>query len=126
MKLVWFSRNDGSLFANCSAGRYCIHFDDEQGVYVLSRGERHIFQTVSLEEAKSCAEEFVDALLDVKRRLRQLPRLKAGTQQKPTRIRRPNDEALADEYLNYDPDTEAMLEGYSRRINEVRVEETTD
>lgn len=72
MKLVWFLRNDGSLFANCSAGRYCIHFDDKQGVYVLSRGERHLFQTASLEEAKSWAEEFVDALLAAKRRLREL------------------------------------------------------
>ena len=126
MKLVWFPRTDGSLFAYCSAGAYCIHFDDEQGVYVLSRGERHLFQTASLEEAKSWAEEFVDALLAAKRRLRELLRLKAGTQQKRTRSRRPNDEALADAYLNYDPDTEAMLEEYSRRINEVRVEEMTD
>lgn len=127
VKLVWFSRNDGSLYANSSAGAYCIRFDDEQGVYVLSRGERHLFQTPSLEESKSWAEEFVDALLAAKRRLRELLRLKAGTQQKRTRTRRgPNDEALTDEELAYDPDTEAMLEWYSRRIDDVRVEETTD
>ncbi|MDQ0118457.1 hypothetical protein J2T22_001635 [Pseudarthrobacter defluvii] len=126
MKLVWFTRNDGNLYANSSAGLYCIHFDDEQGLYVLSLRERHLFHTANLEEAKSWAEEFVDALRAAKRRLRELLRLKAATQQERTRTRRSNDEDLADEYLNYDPDTEAMLEAFSRRIDEVRVEETTD
>lgn len=127
MRLVWFIRNDGNLYANSSAGLYCIQLDHEQGVYVLSLGGRHLFQSASLEEARSWAEEFVDALRAAKRRLRELLRLKAATQQKRrARTRRPNDEALADEYLNYDPDTEAMLGAFSRRIDEVRVEETTD
>jgi hypothetical protein len=54
--------------------------------------------------------------------------LRDGTPQRRshTRTRGPNDEALTDEELAYDPDTEAMLEGYSRRIDEVRVEETMD
>lgn len=125
VKLVWFSRNDGCLYAYSRGDTYCIRYDDEQGVYVLSRGERHLFQTPSLDEAKSWAEEFVDALLAAKLRLRKLLRLRSGTPHKRTGTRGPNDEALTAEELAYDPDTEAMLEGYSRRIDEVRVEETT-